>query len=67
MHGQFPYRLVVKLLDNEQSCHCLQFGNIKAETESTVVAAQYQEISTNYFNIQILKEEIESKCRLRTQ
>jgi hypothetical protein len=34
------------------------------ETESTIVAAQDQAISTNYFKNKILKEEIESKCRL---
>jgi prenyltransferase beta subunit len=34
---------------------------------STVVAAQDQAINTNYFKNKILKEEIESKCRLRKQ
>jgi predicted restriction endonuclease len=42
----------------------LKFGDIKGETESTIVAAQDQEISTNYFKRKILKEEIESRCRL---
>ena len=37
---------------------------IKRETESTIVAAQDQAISTNYFKNKILKEETESKCRL---
>jgi hypothetical protein len=40
---------------------------VKGETESTVVAAQDQAISTNYFKNKILKEEIESKCRLCKQ
>jgi len=31
------------------------------------VAARYQAISTNYFKNKILKEEIESKCRLYKQ
>jgi len=31
------------------------------------VATQDQAISTNYFKNKILKEEIESKCRLRKQ
>jgi hypothetical protein len=48
----------------EQSYRWLKFGDIKGETESTVVAAQDQAISTNYFEGQILKEEIESRCRL---
>jgi hypothetical protein len=34
---------------------------------NTVVAAQDQAISTNYFGNKILKEDIESKCRLCKQ
>jgi hypothetical protein len=34
------------------------------ETESTIVAAQDQAISTNYFKRKILKEETESRFRL---
>jgi hypothetical protein len=48
MHGQFPHNLDEKLVDNEQSCPWLKFGNIKAETESTIVASQDKAISTNY-------------------
>jgi len=39
-----------------------EFGDIKGETESTVVAAQDQALSTNCFKKNILKEETESKC-----
>ena len=45
----------------------LNFQDIKGEIESTVVAAQDQAISTNYFKNKILKEEIDSKYRLRKQ
>ena len=48
----------------EQSYRWLKSSDINGETESTIVAAQDQAISTNYFKKQILKEEIESKCRL---
>jgi hypothetical protein len=51
-------------VDKEQSYRWLKFGDIKGETESTIVAAQDQAISTNYFQRKILKEEIESRCRL---
>jgi hypothetical protein len=34
----------------------------KGETESTIVAAQDQAVSTNYFTRKILKGEIESRC-----
>jgi hypothetical protein len=38
--------------------------NIKGETESTIVAAQDQAISTNYVKRKILKEETGSRRRL---
>jgi hypothetical protein len=38
-----------KLVDKKPSYRWLKFGDIKGETESTVVAAQDQAISTNYF------------------
>jgi len=37
---------------------------MKGGTRSTTVAAQDQELSTDCFKKKILKEEIESKCRL---
>ena len=48
----------------EQSYRWLKSGDIKGETESTIVAAQDQAIGTNYFKNKILKEETESKCWL---
>jgi len=67
MHGQFPRNLDEKLVDIDQFCSWLKSGDIKGETESTIVAAQDQAISTNYFKNKILKEEIESKCWLCKQ
>ena len=67
MHGQLPRNLDEKLVDIEQSYRWLKSGNIKGETESTIVEAQDQTISTNYFKNKIFKEEIESKCRLCTK
>jgi hypothetical protein len=64
MHGQFPCSLEEKLVDKEQSYQWLKLGDIKGKTESTIVAAQDQAISTNYFKRKILKEETESRCRL---
>jgi hypothetical protein len=48
---------------NEQSHRWLKFGDIKRETESTIVAAEDQAISTNYFKNEVLKEENDSKCQ----
>ena len=39
-------------------------NNNDEKTESKIPAAQDQPISTNYFKNKILREEIESKCRL---
>jgi hypothetical protein len=64
MHGKFPRSLDEKLVDKGQSYRWLKFGDIKGETESTIVAAQDQAVSTNCFKRKILKEEIESRCRL---
>ena len=54
-------------MDIEQSYRWLKYGDIKGETESTIVAAQDQTIRTNYFKNKILKKEIESKSRLCKQ
>ena len=68
MHGQFTRNLDEKLADIEQSYHRWhKSGDIKGETESKIVAAQDQAISTNYFKNKILKQETESKCRLCKQ
>jgi len=60
MHGQLPCNLDEKLVDIEQSYRWLKSGDIKGETESTIVAAQDQAFSTNYFKNKILKYETES-------
>ena len=67
MHQQLPCRLDEKLVDIEQSYWWLKSGDIKGETESTIVAAWDQAISTNYFKNKILKEETDSKCWLCKQ
>jgi hypothetical protein len=67
MHGQLPCNLDEKLVDIEQSYHWLKSGDIKGKTENTIVGAQDQGISTDYFKNKILKEEIVSKCQLYKQ
>ena len=53
-----------KLVNNERSYRCLKSGNIKGETESTIVATQDQAFSTNYFKNKILRKETDSKYQL---
>jgi len=67
IHGQFPRNLNEKMVDIEKSYRWLKSGDIKGETESTIVAAQDQAITTNYFKNKILKQQIENKCRLCKQ
>jgi hypothetical protein len=44
------------LIDKEHSYRWLKFGDIKGETESTIMTAQDQAIITNYFKKKILKQ-----------
>jgi hypothetical protein len=46
---QFPRGLDEGLRNKEQSYRWLKFGGIEGETESVIMAAQDQAISTNYF------------------
>jgi len=39
-HGQLPRNLEEKLVDIEQPCRWLKSGDIKGETESTIVTDQ---------------------------
>jgi len=56
MHGQLPPNLDEKLVDIEQSYRWLKSGDSRGN-KSTIVAAQDQAISTNYFKNKILKQE----------
>jgi hypothetical protein len=53
LHGQFPRSLDEGLINKEQSYRWMKFGDIKGETESVIMAAQGQAISTNYFKKKI--------------
>jgi uncharacterized protein (UPF0371 family) len=67
LYGQFPRSLDEELIDKEQFYCWLKFRDIKGETESVIMASQDQAISTNYFKKTILKQDIESRCRLCKQ
>ena len=51
MHGQLPCNIDEKLVDIEQSYRWLKSGNNKGETESKILAAQDQAVSTNILRI----------------
>ena len=67
IHGKLPRNLDEKLVDIEQPYRWLKSGDIKGETESTVMAAEDQAIRTNYFKNKLLKGETDSKSRLCKQ
>lgn len=48
--GNFHVAQIKKLLGKEQSHPRLKFGHVKGETQSTILAAQDQNISTNYLS-----------------
>jgi hypothetical protein len=53
LHGQFPQSLDEAFVDKEQSYRWLKFGENKGETESVIMVAQDQAISTSYFKKKI--------------
>ena len=67
MHGQLPRNIDEKLQDIEHSYRRPKSGDIKGETESTIMATQDQTISKTFFKNKIVKEEIENKWQLFKQ
>ena len=56
-----------QLISKEDTFLWLSKGDLKAETESEIVAAQDQAIQTKYYATKILSTETDSKCRLCQQ
>ena len=66
MHGQYISNIDRELIGEEHTFLWLSKGDLKAETESEIVAAQDQALQTKYVK-KILNTETDSKCRLRQQ
>jgi hypothetical protein len=64
MHGQSKKNLDRQLISEEDTFLWLSKGDLKAETESEMVAAQDQALNTKYCATIILYTEMDSKCRL---
>jgi hypothetical protein len=64
MHGQYIRSIDKQLISEEDTFLWLSKGDLKAETESEIVAAQDQALQTKYCAIKILQTEKYSKCRL---
>ena len=67
MHGQYIRNIDRQLISEEDTFIWLSKGDLKAETESGIVAAQDQALQTNYFSTKILDTETDNKCRLCQQ
>jgi len=67
MHGQYIRNIDRQLISAEDTFLWLSKGDLKAETESEIVAAQDQALQTKYYTIKILNAETNSKCRLCQQ
>ena len=53
-----------QLISEEDTFLWLSKRDLKAETESEIVAAQDQALQTKYYATKILRTETNSKCRL---
>jgi hypothetical protein len=65
IHGQYIRNIKSLLVKKTRSW--LSKGDLNAETESEIVAAQAQVIQTKHYAKKILNTETDSKCRLCQQ
>jgi len=67
MRGQYIRNIDRQLISEEYTFVWLSKGDLKAETESEIVAAQDQALQTQYYATKVLKTETDSKCKLCQQ
>ena len=67
MQGQYIRNTDRQLISEEDAFLWLSKGDLKAETESEIVAAQDQALQTKYYATKILSTETDSKCRICQQ
>jgi len=67
MYGQHIRNMDRQLTTEEDTFLWLSKGDLKAETESEIVAAQDQALNTKYYATKILNTETDNKCRLCQQ
>jgi hypothetical protein len=64
LHGQYIRNKDRQLIGEEDTFLWLSKGDLKAETESEIVATQDQAIQTKYYATKILNTKTDNKCRL---
>jgi hypothetical protein len=67
MHRQYIRNMDRQLISEEDTFLWLSKGDLKAETESKIVAAHDQALNMKYYTTKILHTEMDSKCRLCQQ
>ena len=67
MQGQYIRNIDRLLIGEEDTFIWLSKGDLKAETESEMAAAQDRALQTEYCATKILNTETDSKCRLCQQ
>jgi hypothetical protein len=67
MHRQYIRNVDRQLIGEGDTFLWLSKGDLKAETESEIVAAKDQALHTKYYETKILNTETDSKCRLCQQ
>jgi flagellar biosynthesis chaperone FliJ len=67
MHGQYIRSTDRQFISEQDTLLWLSKGDLKAESESQIVAAQGQALQTKYYATKILNTETDSKCRLCQQ
>jgi hypothetical protein len=67
MHEQYIRHMDRQLISEEDTFLWLSKGDLEAETESEIVAAQDQALNTKYYATKIFNTEADSKCRLCQQ
>jgi hypothetical protein len=64
MHGQYIRSIDIQLIDEEDTFLWLSRGDLKAETESEVIAAQYQAPQSKYCATKVLKQQIQTMSKV---
>ena len=67
MHEQYIRNIDRQLISEGDTFLWLSKGDLKAETESEIVAGQNQALQKKYYATKILNTETDSKCRLCQQ
>jgi hypothetical protein len=65
IHGQYIRNIDRQLINEEDMFLWLTKADLKAETESSIVAAQDQALQMKYYTTKILHTHTDGKCRLR--